>query len=82
MENNTFQGNIAFIKGGGLYYDQQRPIGLHNVSNKFFGNQAPYGSDFASYPTKMMLTNINGNQLQRFVSGGPVADKIDIGLYD
>jgi hypothetical protein len=30
----------------------------------------------------MKLTNIIGNQLKRFVSGGLVADKIDVGLYD
>lgn len=51
LTNNTFQNNIAELKGGAIYYSLQRPI-MKNLS--FLNNSAEYGDNLASYPVKII----------------------------
>ena len=57
LTNNNFLNNIAYIGGGGIYFNNK----LLNVSpyrnNKFSGNQAYFANDFYSFPIRMRFTD-------------------------
>jgi predicted outer membrane repeat protein len=81
LNNNSFSGNKAPLKGGAIYYDLYSPIGLESC--KFSNNSAAYGSDIGSYPFKLKLKADSINpKLDSLVSGGQNLEPIHVGIYD
>ena len=56
LDGNTFSNNKA-IEGGAIYYDLYRPT--ESTSNVFTGNDADYGTDFASFPSYLEFPDVS-----------------------
>ncbi|CAI2387268.1 unnamed protein product [Moneuplotes crassus] len=81
LQNSTFSHNVAFSKGGAIYYNWNRPAmkGL-----KFQNNSALYGQDIASYPVKIVSkgTLVNKIPIKDVASGLRFTDSLDLELID
>lgn len=79
--NVTFENMIALDYGGAIYYDIYRPL-MTNVT--FKNNTAPYGPNIASYPVKVIRTDINSTAftLDNVASGQTYTQSIELSLVD
>ena len=79
--NNTFKSNYATLKGGGIYYNLNRPsMAQWNFNN----NTAHYGSDIASYPVKVVRKGTSTNKifLDEVASGLEYDNNFQLDLID
>jgi hypothetical protein len=53
ITESVFEGNQAYLQGGGISYNKYRPIKFFN--NTFIKNVAPYGPEMAGYPFGIKL---------------------------
>ncbi len=56
LNENSFENNIAFYEGGGIFIKNNfQNFILNKTSNKFHSNIAAFGNDYASTPNKLRL---------------------------
>jgi hypothetical protein len=67
LAKNQFTDNIAFKKGGAIYYNSKRPIEVE--PSTFDNNLAPYGSNYGSFPFMLKVINEDISWLQYQGSG-------------
>jgi len=81
FRNNTFKNNQATLKGGGIYYNLNRPSISHW---SFENNSAQYGHDIASYPVKIVKSETSTNKivLDEVVSGLEYETILEFRLVD
>jgi len=58
--------NKASKQGGAIYYTQNRPL---VVNCTFIQNEAPYGSNIASYPTNYWIEGLESLTINDVASG-------------
>eukprot|EP00347_Sterkiella_histriomuscorum_P000273 403376514 len=80
LTGNSFVMSKALVSGGGIYYELNQPLKL--IRQTYSENEAPYGQNYASYPTKLKLINQDTNFLHSLVSGQTLEIDILIGLFD
>ena len=81
IQNSTFMSNKGVKSGGAIKYDVFRPK-LSNIS--FKNNSALYGTNIASYPIKIKITNSSDDQITFSNIGSNIQENITFGcaLYD
>ncbi|CAI2370559.1 unnamed protein product [Moneuplotes crassus] len=81
LQNSTFTGNVASLKGGAIYYNWNRPI-MENILCE--DNSAFYGQNIGSYPIKIVQRGTKNNKiLLRDVGTGIEYDKnLEFDLVD
>eukprot|EP00347_Sterkiella_histriomuscorum_P011401 403372598 len=67
LTDNSFTKSKALVSGGGIQYELNQPINL--ISQSYSENEAPYGKDYASYPTKLKILNTDKEFLHSLASG-------------
>ena len=77
IDNSVFDSNEASDSGGAIYYNLYQPTSDRNT---FYNNNALYGNDFASYPTRLEI--IGGNTRTNLVSGQRYTESIKVRLLD
>eukprot|EP00347_Sterkiella_histriomuscorum_P001164 403373081 len=80
LTDNSFTKSKALVSGGGIQYELNQPINL--ISQSYSENEASYGKDYASYPTKLKILNTDKEFLHSLVSGQNIENYILIGLFD
>eukprot|EP00347_Sterkiella_histriomuscorum_P017723 403348241 len=80
LAGNTFIKSKSSISGGGIYYELKEPLNF--MIQNYQQNEAPYGKDYASYPTKLKLINEDSYFLRSLVSGQTLEIDILVGLFD
>jgi len=73
ISNTTFERNTATFYGGAIYFNRVPPS--YPIPNKFIDNEAPYGSDIASYPIDVRASRLDNVTA---VSGQPFGGEVHV----
>lgn len=82
FEDNIFQNNIASYIGGSIYWTGKSPFIINNTNED---NQASYGNNIGSFPTKISVITDDKRELNEFkeiASGQLFPYQIKLGIYD